>query len=367
MVWTLTACGSNSDADGSQSSTSVSATDATDATDATGDTQASSDTSGASTSTASAGTETTGGPTDDSGVDSSGGSEDTGAEVDCAGTMHTPGGSDGLGGCWPSAETTGVPVGVEITAYEGPCTLNSGNSGASVMIDGKDATACGILAIYDVDVTITRSIVPVIDRTNEDGSVDISDSVVTTSGWVGGMLWGSNITATRVDVSGGQHSVHCSDNCTIVDSWLHGQEAPEGEATHNNAFITNGGGTMVVRHNALWCSAEQNAADGGCTADLSLFGDFAPVQDITVDRNLFLATPSGGYCGSFGYNPSKPFGDNPSAIVVADNVFQRGDATGEDGDFVCGYYGSVTSYLDANGNMWSNNTYDDGEPIAAAR
>lgn len=275
----------------------------------------------------------------------------------CPNGRHTPGGPDDADGCWPFEGNTGVPDG-PIALYEGPCTINSGNSGDSLVIEGKDASHCGILAIYDTDVTIRNSIVPVIDRTNADGSVDISDSLAHGEGWVGGVLWGSNIIATRVEVVGGQHSVHCESGCTIVDSWLHGQEAPEGEATHNNAFITNGGSDIVLRHNSLFCSPEQNAADGGCTADASVFGDFAPVSNITFDRNLFVATPSGGYCGTFGHNPGKPFGDDPSDIHVTGNVFQQGP------EGRCGVFGPATSFLDANGNVFRDNVFDDGSPVS---
>lgn len=275
----------------------------------------------------------------------------------CAGAADTPGGSDGQGGCWPGPGNTGVPVGITLARYEGPCTLTIENSPASVVIDGKDATGCGILAVRDVAVEIRDSVVPVIDRTVGDGRVVIHDSVAQGEGWSGGVLWGSNIDATRVEVTGGQHSVHCEGHCTVSDSWLHGQEAPAGVATHNNAFISNGGTAMVLRHDTLHCSAEENADGGGCTADASLFGDFDTISDVTVDGNLFVATPSGGYCGTFGHNPQKPYGEAPTGVVVTGNVFQRG-ASGR-----CGVYGPVTSFLEGHGNVWSANRYTDGEAI----
>ena len=68
--------------------------------------------------------------------------------------------------------------------------------------------------------------------------------------------------------------MHCEDGCTIVDSWLHGQHNPDGGAFHTNAFLTNGGSGIVLRHNTLHCDSLLNSTDGGCTADVSLFGDF---------------------------------------------------------------------------------------------
>lgn len=281
-----------------------------------------------------------------------------GAPAACTEAPHTPGGSDGKGGCWPYAGNTGVPAGVTLRKYDGPCTLRASAVGPKVVLDGVDATACGILAVYDVAVEIRNSVVPVVDRTNQDGSVDIRDSEARGPGWVGGVLWGSNLTATRVEVTGGQHSVHCESNCTVVDSWLHGQEAPPGSETHNNAFISNGGSKMVVRHTSLFCSPADNGSGGGCTADASVFGDFAKVEDVRFEDDLFVATPSGGYCGTFGHNPGKRFGDDPTNVRVAGNVFQRGP------NRKCGVFGPTTSFLAANGNVFSGNVWDDGEAIA---
>jgi hypothetical protein len=77
-----------------------------------------------------------------------------------------------------------------------------------------------------------------------------------------------------------------------------------------------------------------------------------------VQGNLFHAT-AGGWCGSFGENPQKPFGSASSAIVVADNVFQRGN-TGK-----CGAFGAATSFAGhRTGNVWSGNHWDDGHLVA---
>lgn len=277
----------------------------------------------------------------------------TRAEAACTGSPHTPGGADGAGGCWPFEDNTGARADTVLSAYAGPFRITSG----TVSLDRVDATACGILAITDASVTITNSVLPVIDRTVGSGAVTVSDSDLRGGDWVGGVLWGSNITAARVEITGGQHSVHCESNCSIRNSYLHGQVAPDGVGTHNNAFISNGGSNMEVVRNTLHCSPQLNSAGGGCTANLSLFGDFARISDVVVERNLFVATPSGGYCGSFGHNPAKPFGANPAGILVTDNVFQRG-ANGR-----CGVFGPVTSFLAGNASVWANNRYDDGTMI----
>jgi hypothetical protein len=88
-----------------------------------------------------------------------------------------------------------------------------------------------------------------------------------------------------------------------------------------------------------------------------LFGDFAPLRNITYDGNLFVASP-GGYCLHAGYNPSKPYGSDPTGIVITNNVFQRG------ANRKCGVWGAVTSFKPSGiGNVFSNNKWDDGTTV----
>lgn len=254
---------------------------------------------------------------------------------------------------WPGADNTGVPSGTTLTKYTGPCTITSAQT-----ISGVDASACSAILIKAKGVVITKSLLPRVDATDSGGSVTLSDSTVKAGAWSDGAIWGYNITASRVNVTGGQHSVHCAGNCTVTDSWLHDQYNPAGQSYHNNAFITNGGSNMVLRGNTLHCTATLNSTDGGCTADVSLFGDFDPVTDVTVERNLLKANNSSiSYCAYGGYQPSKAY-PVATGIKYIDNVFERG-ANGK-----CGVYGPVTSFQStASGNIWSGNTFDDGVAI----
>jgi hypothetical protein len=264
-------------------------------------------------------------------------------------------GSNGDGGGFPNESTTGVPDGVSLTPYTGPCTLQ-----ASTTLDAVDATSCDAIVIQAGDVVITSSLLPRVEATVEGGSysVTISDSTVRAGEWQGGALWGNHITATRVEVTGGQHSFHCGDNCIVRDSWLHDQWNPDGESFHNNAFISNGGSNMEVTHNTLHCTPLINATDGGCTADISLFGDFGPIANVTVQRNLMKANNSSiSYCAYGGYAPSKAY-PIATAIKYVDNVFERG-ANGK-----CGVYGPATAFQSsATGNVWSGNRFDDGTVV----
>jgi hypothetical protein len=62
------------------------------------------------------------------------------------------------------------------------------------------------------------------------------------------------------------------------------------------------------------------------------------------------------YCAYGGHSPSKPF-PIPSNITFTGNVFERG-TNGK-----CGVYGAITSWYDAPGNVWTNNTWDDGTTL----
>lgn len=256
---------------------------------------------------------------------------------------------------WPDATNTGwQPTGVTLTNYTGPSTIQTNN----IVIDSKTITTD--LVIQASNVTIRRcQINGHIDCDNPSYSLTVEDCTIDAGPTSAPGIGYSNITVRRCNMTGGQHNILCGDNGIIEDNWLHSQYGgPVGSSYHNNAFISNGGSNILIRHNRLDCSLPDNGTGGGPTADASIFGDFATMTDVTFDNNLFMPT-TGGYGGTFGYNPGKPFGSNPVNIVVTNNVFQRG-SSGQ-----CGVFGPVTSFkIGGPGHVWSNNTYEgDGEII----
>jgi hypothetical protein len=259
---------------------------------------------------------------------------------------------------WPGRHNTGVPEGTRLRPYRGPCTITSTRT-----ISRVDATKrCDAILIRAPRVLITKSLLPRVDATaGGSASVRLVDVRVKGGHWSDGAIWGYNIRAKRVNATGGQHTFHCADRCRVVDSWLHKQWNPRGQSFHNNAFISNGGSRMVIRHNRLHCTPRLNSTDGGCTADLSLFGDFDPIRRVTIDHNLFMPNLSSiSYCLYAGWNPGKPYGDNPTNIKVTDNVFRYGTKpNGRRGR--CGVYGPVTSYkASGEGNVWRGNRWAGG-------
>jgi hypothetical protein len=259
---------------------------------------------------------------------------------------------------YPDVDSTGVPPGTELAPYAGPCTLTE-----TVVLSAVDATGvCPAIVVQAAGVRIEASRVPRVESTatqvDPTYSVEVVDSEVVAGEWVGGAVWGNNLTVRRTEITGGAYSVHCGSGCLVEDSWLHDQFNPDGEAAHNNAFLSNGGSHMVVRHNTLHCTPTLNDTDGGCTADLSLFGDFGPIRDVVVEDNLLKANASSAsYCAYLGHAPGKAY-PVATGVVVTGNVFERGT------NDLCGVYGPVTSYqVDAKGNVWRDNTWDDGTEL----
>lgn len=251
---------------------------------------------------------------------------------------------------FPGPSNTGVPAGVSLASYTGPTRITQ----PGTVIDAQ--LIRGTLVIAAPNVTIIRSKVIGNIESSGGGSAIILDTEVDGGTSERPAVGYDNLTLTRVNVHGSRVSVLCGSNCQITDSWLHDQYLAPGSNWHLDGYVTNGGSNVVLRHNTIACEPQGNSNGGACTGPVGLFGDFAPLVNIVLDNNLFVATP-GGFCLSAGYNPEKPFGSNPSGIVVTNNVFQRGPSGN------CGYYGAVSFFLPGLGNVFSNNTFDDGIPV----
>ena len=240
----------------------------------------------------------------------------------------------------------------------GPCTITE-----TVVLSAVDATeVCPAIVVQAAGVRIESSRVPRVESTatqvDPTFSVEVVDSDVVAGEWIGGAVWGSNLTVRRTDVTGGAYSVHCGSHCVVEDSWLHDQFNPDGEAAHNNAFISNGGTDMVVRHNTLHCTAELNDTDGGCTADLSLFGDFG--RSATCSSRTTSSRPTTHRCPTAPSSATRRARRYPVAtgVVVTGNVFERGSQRP-----VRRLRPRHLLPADAEGNVWRDNTWDDGTEL----
>ncbi|WP_051256485.1 DUF4082 domain-containing protein [Cystobacter fuscus] len=258
------------------------------------------------------------------------------------GSTSTPSG-------FPNASNTGVPTGTQLTPYTGPCTVTAAN----MVIDSKTVN-CD-LVIRASGVTIRNSKINGTVSTEEnstgysftltDSHVDAGDRIVTGVGAV-------NFTAVRVHVEGGNRSIHCWRDCEIRDSYVHGQMTDETGTAHESGIRM--GRNATIRHNTITCDAPDVPPDAGCSAALTGYGDFAPVENNLVENNYFPGT-TGGFCAYGGSSRGKPYSDSTNNIRFIGNVFGRG-SSGR-----CGYYGAITSFDTSEpGNVWSNNTWEDG-------
>lgn len=272
-------------------------------------------------------------------------------------TGSVPGGDipDGF----PDAFNTGLAgVGMteaDLSPYSGPGGYDQG--GPYLL---EDQLINDDIRLYNnVQMTIRRcKINGHIDIDSAGASLLIEDSHVDASSWSNAAVGFMNMTIRRCDIEGGITAVNASINVTVEDSYLHGQViAPTGEQ-HAGGFLCSGGHDITLTHNTIVCDVLDNGDGGGPSNNLNLFGDLAPLSDITVEDCYFPVT-AGGYSVSLGHNPGKPYGDNPSNIVFVNNVLARDPGTGKGGQF-----GTVTSFLNANGNVYSGNTWaDDGTAV----
>lgn len=257
---------------------------------------------------------------------------------------------------FPDEANTGVPAGTPLTKYTGSCAFEK----AGVVVQNK-IIDCDRVAILAPDITIRSSqINGWIDvepgnnahLTLVESEVDAGKSQTPAVGF-------QNVKVRRSDIRGGQTSVQCASDCDIEDSLLHDQMKPVGPQ-HLGGYLSNGGSNVVLRHNTVECTPENNAEGGACTGSVQIFGDFGPLINFRFEDNLIKATP-GGYCANFGYNPdTKKFGRNPTRIVVINNVFQRGP------NGKCGVWGPMTGFNSGGkGNVFAGNTWDDGSPLHA--
>lgn len=285
-----------------------------------------------------------------------------------AGTqVYVPDGPDPWGGCFPGPSTTGIPAGTTLSAYSGSCTLSTPNA----VIDSKNIT-CD-LAIQANNVTIKNS--KIVANTIEilSGSLTLQDSEVDFGSNINGEgLKGFSFTILRANMYGGKRQVWC-DTCTLQDSYLHDQLSDPTGVTHESSARVEA--NAVLRHNTLWCNAPDFPPDAGCSANQTGYPDFGPIHHNTMERNLYMAT-TGGYCSYGGYNPGKPYNNDPlnaTYVHSVENVFQRGtranDRTtislSDKRRYTCGGYGVLDSFNDEkagfrfHGNMW-----DDGQLFA---
>ena len=264
-------------------------------------------------------------------------------------------------GEFPGPTNTGVPAGTTLTDYTGPCTISVDNT----VIDAQHVR-CD-LSIQAANVTITRSHIDGIialdtDRAGSSSwSFTLQDSEVSAGMQQLAAVSDGNSTIIRANIHGGETAVHCGEHastCVVRDSWLHGQLIPADANWHLGGFLSNGGTNVELTHNTIVCDAPANPLGEGCTGDLNLIPVFAAISHVTIEHNLLGANVGSAYCTYGGENSTSPY-PHADHVVYTNNVFERG-TNGR-----CADYGPVTGFdVNGTGNVWTNNTWDDGTPVA---
>ena len=252
-------------------------------------------------------------------------------------------------GAWPGPDNTGVPPGTSLRPLNGQLTFAK----AGEVVEDKDITGC--ITVTASNVTLRRFRIrgcarePVIgvgyglsgirieDCEIDGGNLNPNGSAVGYDGYA----------IRRCDIHRVGSGLHMTNNVVIEENWVH--DLHEGEDSHNDAVITNGGSRFVVRRNTLENRHTQ-------TAVIALYGDLAPVVDAVVEDNLLVG---GGYTVYGGSVPGKRFSAQASGIRVTGNRFGRAFyPTG-------GRFGPVSGFDRGRpGNVWSGNVWDDtGAPV----
>jgi hypothetical protein len=281
----------------------------------------------------------------------------------CSGAAnHVAGGADGTGTCWPGPSNTGVPAGTVLTAYTGPCVITTDNT----VIDSKTINGCDGLGILAINVTIKNSKINTYVALDSDRvgginfSATITDSEINGGGTLQSAAGGANLTLIRDNIYGGINGSECDPpmtQCTIRDSYLHGQTYKDGIDTHLGGFLSDGGTNLTIVHNTIVCDTPVNNVGGGCTGDFNMIPNFASINGALIQHNLFGASPDGSYCTYGGEKSSSPTPHSYN-IVYKDNIFQRGPNN------QCAAYGPVTGFAIGNtGNQWVNNTWANGGAV----
>lgn len=116
-------------------------------------------------------------------------------------------------------------------------------------------------------------------------------------------------------VHGGGAAIRLVSNSTVTNSYYYGNRRLGDQ--HRTALSMHGGADNRVIGNTLICGAPPGVAgSGGCSAALSIYGDFGVPDGFLVERNL-LAT-SGVYCmyGGSGHPTSNQYPEGYDVHIV---------------------------------------------------
>ncbi len=163
---------------------------------------------------------------------------------------------------------------------------------------------------------------------------------------------GVNFTLLRVNLFNAGHGVTPDEFVTIQDSYIHGLGG--NTDAHKDGIFISEGDHYLIKHNVVECN---DGPSMGCTSAIGILSDFSDVTYATFDGNLLNTI--GAYCFYGSGGPQKPYRTYHTSFI--NNHFGRKFNPN------CAFYGPVTYFdVNATGNVWSGNVWDDtGAPVPA--
>lgn len=235
----------------------------------------------------------------------------------------------------PDATTTGPQAGVTLTPYAGPMTITT--PGAVI----ENVTINGQLTINAANVTIRNCVI----QSNASNCIladTASNLLVENCDIIGGNLTDNGILGSGTfvgnDISHVRIGIQLTDGAsTVRDNYIHDQFMAISDPHYDGITVLGGQNHVVIEHNTIYAPSDHG------TAEILIQNVFGPVNDVQINNNLLLGTPS--YAVYFEDKTGTP---NITNISFTNNYVQRGAA---------GYYDIVNSNPTMSGNVqWNNNT-----------
>ena len=140
---------------------------------------------------------------------------------------------------------------------------------------------------------------------------------------------------------------------TVIDSYIH--DLYGYDDSHNEAILV-GGGDVVIRHSTLESNFSASSTGGGMSASLAMYthgGFWGSLDEVRVENSRII-TSDAYYCVYGGHSTDTD--GRPSNIHIVGNVFGPCSFQGPK-------QGAIVGWLRGNGNVWTNNSWDDGTAI----
>lgn len=346
----------------------------------------------------------------------------------CTAPQHTPGGPDGMSGCWPGPNNTGVPAGTQLTTYACPSPVYNNDTKLweqppvtigtqNFTLDSKTVN-CGIRITGSAkNVVIKNSVIngsiiqdnegndfvaevdtardpndPYIPKYKpqfilQDSKVD--NKVTPINGQVrpfNGYACGDPDNQTsecgvgykyfsilRTEIINSNRAAYCMYSCLIQDSYFHGTNLWPDVSNLAHASSVRNEQYLTLRHTSLGCDfvAPGNKdpatinSEIGCSANMSGYPDFQPIRNASIIGNLFLANNIGeDYC-AYGGASVKDTDAYRDPTNATYIVFKNNVFQRGSTTGKCGKNGPITDYiLTRTGNEWTNNKYDNGAVVS---